>query len=755
MKDLAQALARLRPGKGPQPGKTRQDTPTNSHGPLAGEQSRQEGQSVEELMQLRARIDQELNDRLTQTLCLMFADIVGSTSFFQKHGDIQGRLFIQRHHDILSPLVVEHSGRVVKTIGDAVMAAFAAPQTAFDCALAIQKKLWETNQHEGEAAILQTKISLHYGSALVEANDIYGDLVNMSARLNAMAEPDQILISQTVYDQVKGRKEPSILPLEAAGWKEGERGIPVYEVLWQQQVEATGQPVVFRTFEGTYRACFYCSLPEHPVARCPSKQLTGHRRRLEQLGYLPLQKILDLFRQEDLSTCAPTHAKDEQIFEAFYELSLPYQLRFLSKVWLATSEDWNTVERQQTVTAHPLAGTRLWKGFDCLRVGRYDEAKSFLQSAIDSNTGDYKPYMVLGFLAMESEEPFTALQHWRKSLSLAQTALQAAYIHLLMYRLYDINGKTPLAQQELQEALAKDAYLYEATYRRLALLVKEGDEKKVLPQLESLIQDDRRVYLQVMLDPSFAPWREQIHLLLSTLLQAARTEAIEHTNRMTEELNTLRQWYLQPEAELTAIERTLDRTRQHIKSSSYFGYRDAVHEGTVLQAKMLQVLARRQAHLHREYTETLATVQAQLTVCSKTPDLARQGHRATRLATCRTELTRLQALTSFGSPGQFWKAWKDLQTLKTAIQELDPTAQRRVPMGPGKKRRLLSVWLFGMGGSILVDAVLFAVLGYLTYFSGSPLPERQLLLFLAGGALGGFLLGSVVGWLVRWRRSGR
>jgi class 3 adenylate cyclase/tetratricopeptide (TPR) repeat protein len=706
-------------------------------------------------MRLRARIDQELNDRLTQTLCLMFADIVGSTSFFQKHGDIKGRLFLQRHHDTLSPLVVEHGGRVVKTIGDAVMAAFETPQTAFDCALAIQKKLWEIHQHEGEAAILQTKISLHYGSALVEANDIYGDLVNMSARLIAMAEPDQILISHTVYDQVKDRKEPSILPLNATGWKEGERGIPVYEVLWKPQVENTDQPVVFRTFDGAYRACFYCGLPEHPVARCPSKQLTGHRRRLEQLGYLPLQKILDLFRQEDLNTAAPTQTKGEQIFEAFYELALPYQLRFLSKIWLATSEDWNTLERQKPVTTHSLAGTRLWKGVDCLRVGRYDEAKSFLHTALGSNSGDYKPHMVLGFLAMETEEPSTALQHWRKSLSLAQTALQVAYIHLLMYRLYEINGKTQLAQKELQEALAKDAYLYEAIYRRMALLVKEGDEKKALPQLQSLIQDDRTVYVRVLLDPSFSPWREQIRPLLSALLQEARAAAIEHVHRTTEELNTLRQWYLQPEAELTAIERTLEHMRQHIKSDSYFGYRDAMHEGTVLQAKIPQLLTRRQAHVQREYSETLATVQTQLTVCAKTPDLARQGHRATRLAACRTELTRLQALTSFSSPGQFWRAWKDLQALKAAVQELDSTAQQRVSRGAGKERRLLSVWLFGMGGSILADAVLFAILGYLTYSSRLLLSERQLLLFLAVGALGGCLLGSTVGWLVRWGRSGR
>ncbi|HEY7489840.1 MAG TPA: adenylate/guanylate cyclase domain-containing protein [Candidatus Tectomicrobia bacterium] len=714
----------------------------------------QEGHSVEELMQLRAQIDQELNQRLTQTLCLMFADVVGSTCFFQKNGDVQGRLFIQRHHDILSPLVMAHGGRVVKTIGDAVMAAFEEPQRALDCALAMQHQLWETNKHQAqeEDTRLQTKISLHYGSALVEEHDIYGDLVNMSARLNAMAEPDQILVSHTVYDQVKTRKEPPFLPLETVGWKEGERGIPVYEVLWRQQTDTPDKPVVFRTFEGAYRACFYCGLPEHPVSRCPSKQLTGHRRRLEQLGYLPLRDILDLFRQEDLNTSTPLYAKGGQVCEAFYEISLPYQLRFLTKVWLASSEDWSTLERQQTVAAHSLIGTRLWKGFDCLRVGRYDEAKSFLRTAMESNPGDYKPHVVLGLLALETEESPIALQHWRKSLTLASTTLQSAYVHLLMHRLYVMNGKIEQAQQELQKALAKDPYLYEARYRQIALLVKADNEKKVLTQLQTLIRDDRRVYLQVMLDPAFAPLRDKIHALLSTLFQEARTEAIEQMNRVTEALNALREWYLHPEGELTAMEHSLDRMRQHIKSDSYFGYCDAVHEGTILQGKIQQLTGQRQAHLQRDFTATCATLQGQLTACAHSP-LGRQPPMATQLAKYQQELTRLQSQSSCSVPRHFWQAWKVLQKLQTAVQELRPTPQRQAPTGSKEKWRLLSLSLFGVGGSILVDSALFAILGYLTYASGLRLPEGQILLFMAYGAFGGMLLGSTVGWLVHWYRS--
>jgi hypothetical protein len=263
---------------------------------------------------------------------------------------VQGRLF-QRHHDLLARLPSAMGGG--KTIGDAIMAVFADPTQAFECALTIQQTLWDMRQRGAEEMSPQTKVCLHYGSALVETNDVYGDLVNMSARLSDMAEPDQILISQTVYECVKDRQDPPMLPLATRDWRAGEHGIPVYEVLWQQPGASASQPPHFRSFDRTYQACFYCGLQEHQVTQCPSKQLTSYTRRLNQLGYLPLPEILTLFQHEELNTVVLEQTRGSKIFEALSEIALPYQLRFLTKVWLATSEDWSGLERQQTTAVHP------------------------------------------------------------------------------------------------------------------------------------------------------------------------------------------------------------------------------------------------------------------------------------------------------------------------------------------------------------------------------------------------------------------
>lgn len=698
--------------------------------------------TVEDLIRIRAEIDQELTDRLTQQLCLLFADVAGSTAFYRKHGDVKGRLFIQRHNDIIFPLVQEWGGEVIKTVGDAVMASFEKPQKALDCALAIQRKLWGLHTESTEEDIPRTKITLHYGRALVEANDINGDLVNFSAQLNAVAEPEQILISQTVYEQIKTREDVVVLPLESIQLKGSEERIPIYEVLWKQNKE---EVVLFRDFRGQYQGCFYCGLKEHQAGLCPSKQLEGKRRGLEALGYLPLNKVMKLFRQENLSPLSPADLENTQIFEGFYEISFPYQLAFLKQVYLATTEDWDELERRPISGAGRLAGTLLWRGLDCLRVGRYEEARSFFLSAANNDPRDYKPHVALGFWEIERENPTKALTHWQKALSLTQNSLQASYICLLMYRLYAVNGKLVLAKQELRKALTHHPYLYEAKYRQIALLAKEGREKETLAQLQKFIEDNPKLYLKVLLDPDFAAMRSTLARFLENLLQQARTEALQQLPQVTEETNKLRAWFPWREPVLTEIERALSRIRDQMKSHSYLGYRNATHEAIVLQKQIQKFLLHRKEHLHREFTTTLTILQEQLQQQS--------AHMNTEtIEKIQMELSRLRRLTDLKTPGKFWQAWRDLQRLKDFLQELHPS-QQYLSKKLGRTGILLwKLGLYGLSGALLVDALFLSIFGYRMYFSVFRPSEGEMLLYMELGAIGGALLGCGIGWVLRKRR---
>jgi adenylate cyclase len=96
-----------------------------------------------------------------------------------------------------------HRGRVVNTAGDALVAEFASVVNAVECAVRIQRTLAERHAELVEGERLRFRIGVNLGDVMVEGDDLFGDGVNIAARLQALAEPGGILISNTVFDQVR------------------------------------------------------------------------------------------------------------------------------------------------------------------------------------------------------------------------------------------------------------------------------------------------------------------------------------------------------------------------------------------------------------------------------------------------------------------------------------------------------------------------------------------------------------------------
>ena len=122
---------------------------------------------------------------------ILFADICGSTRLFEQYGDVQARLIETRVLDALSDKTGVHGGVVIKTIGDELMCRFPdaeqAVQAACDMHLAIK------DDPELAKLNIAIKIGLHHGPVLVENNDVFGDAVNVAARMVSLAKADQII----------------------------------------------------------------------------------------------------------------------------------------------------------------------------------------------------------------------------------------------------------------------------------------------------------------------------------------------------------------------------------------------------------------------------------------------------------------------------------------------------------------------------------------------------------------------------------
>ncbi len=136
---------------------------------------------------------------------ILAADVVGYSRMMG--ADEAGTLAALKHHHetVFDPAVARHNGRVVKLIGDGTLAEFASVVDAVKCALAIQRVAHAGTQPGGSGMVL--RIGVHLGDVIIDGDDIYGDGVNIAARLEPLAEPGGICISAIVNESVGNRVE--------------------------------------------------------------------------------------------------------------------------------------------------------------------------------------------------------------------------------------------------------------------------------------------------------------------------------------------------------------------------------------------------------------------------------------------------------------------------------------------------------------------------------------------------------------------
>ena len=117
----------------------------------------------------------------------------------------QARSLKQRRQDILQPMVSKHHGRIVKLMGDGALVEFASAVDAVDCAVELQGAMFSSNADLPDERRIVLRIGINLGDVMVEGSDLYGDGVNIAARLEALAQPGSVFVSQTVFSHVKGK----------------------------------------------------------------------------------------------------------------------------------------------------------------------------------------------------------------------------------------------------------------------------------------------------------------------------------------------------------------------------------------------------------------------------------------------------------------------------------------------------------------------------------------------------------------------
>jgi len=144
----------------------------------------------------------ETLDKLRRNIVVMFTDIQGSTAYFDKHGDAAGLLMVHQCNDTLNKIVDSHGGRVIKTIGDGMLATFDDCGQSVEAGIEMQHGLRELDMVQAEGDHIAIRIGIHYDTGIVRSRDVFGDVVNVASRIESVAQARQIVISESLYDRV-------------------------------------------------------------------------------------------------------------------------------------------------------------------------------------------------------------------------------------------------------------------------------------------------------------------------------------------------------------------------------------------------------------------------------------------------------------------------------------------------------------------------------------------------------------------------
>ncbi len=185
--------------------------------------------------------------KLQQNLCVLFADVAGSDRLYEKLGNAEALYAVDRCMKRMERGVAIHSGRVVKIIGDEMMAVFQDADSAIQAACEVQQRIDSLPPVSGVK--LSIRAGLHFGPAQERNKDLFGDAVDMAARMVALATGGQIVTTAATVAVLSQLLREAARALDAQGAQGKPEGVGVFEVIWRDNPELTMKTSQFMKVE--------------------------------------------------------------------------------------------------------------------------------------------------------------------------------------------------------------------------------------------------------------------------------------------------------------------------------------------------------------------------------------------------------------------------------------------------------------------------------------------------------------------------
>ncbi|MFK7891159.1 MAG: adenylate/guanylate cyclase domain-containing protein [Granulosicoccus sp.] len=183
-----------------------------------------------------------------QFLTILFADLVGSTHLYQSEGDVKAYEIVSDSLNCMRLDIEKNSGKLLRTVGDAALASFEVTDNAFHAAVAMQRS--------HQTSSLSVRVGFHCGEVIPDAGDIYGNAVNLAARVAAYANADEIFTTEATVGCLSPALQSRAYFLDRIDFKGIEKPMPVYRVNWAEEsaettaiVSAESRTMRYRTNE--------------------------------------------------------------------------------------------------------------------------------------------------------------------------------------------------------------------------------------------------------------------------------------------------------------------------------------------------------------------------------------------------------------------------------------------------------------------------------------------------------------------------
>lgn len=176
-----------------------------------------------------------------KSLCVLFADVSGSTRLYEKLGDAEALRAVERCLNRIRRVIDGHGGKVIKTIGDEVMTTFPSADEGIQAACEMQHRITDLPPVSGVK--LAIRVGFHFGPAIEDNDDVFGDTVNTAARMVGLAQAGQVITTIETLSSLTLSAAPAVREIDALTVKGKAEDVRVCEVLWQDGADLTMKAV--------------------------------------------------------------------------------------------------------------------------------------------------------------------------------------------------------------------------------------------------------------------------------------------------------------------------------------------------------------------------------------------------------------------------------------------------------------------------------------------------------------------------------